>query len=127
MTMSFLLSGGVPILKAMQITAGATGNARLEKRIVSAQKSVSQGASLSASLEGFPPTLLQIISTGEQTGNLPEVLRRTSASYEEEFDRKLLRAIGLLEPALIIIMALVVGFIVLAVLLPIFEMNQLIR
>lgn len=127
MTMSFLLSGGLPILNAMQLTAKATGNVSLEKRILSAQDHVSQGAKLSASLEGFPPTLLQIISTGEQTGKLPEVLKKTAVSYEDEFDRKLQRAIGLLEPSLILIMGLIVGFIVLAVLLPIFEINQLIR
>ncbi len=127
MTMSFLLSGGLPILNAMQLTAKATGNVSLEKRILSARDHVSQGAKLSASLEGFPPTLLQIISTGEQTGKLPEVLKKTAVSYEDEFDRKLQRAIGLLEPSLILIMGLIVGFIVLAVLLPIFEINQLIR
>jgi general secretion pathway protein F len=127
LTMSFLLAGGLPILNAMQLTAGATGNARLKKRILSARERVSQGARLSSSLEDFPPTLLQILSTGEQSGNLPEVLRKTAASYEDEFDRKLQHAIGLLEPSLILLMGLIVGFIVLAVLLPVFELNQLIR
>jgi len=127
MTMSFLLSGGLPILRAMQLTAKATGNAVLENKIMSAQNSVSEGARLSASLEGFPPTLLQIISTGEQTGRLPEVLEKTAMSYEAEFDRKLQRTIGLLEPSLILLMGLIVGFIVIGVLLPIFELNQLIR
>jgi general secretion pathway protein F len=125
--MSFLLAGRLPILNAMQLTAGATGNARLKKRILSARERVSQGARLSSSLEDFPPTLLQILSTGEQSGNLPEVLRKTAASYEDEFDRKLQHAIGLLEPSLILLMGLIVGFIVLAVLLPVFELNQLIR
>ncbi|MBS1111875.1 MAG: ral secretion pathway protein [Nitrospirae bacterium] len=127
MTMSFLLSGGLQILSAMKLTSKATGNVVLEKKIISAQELVTQGARLSASLEGFPPTLLQIISTGEQTGRLPEVLNNTAASYEAEFDRRLQRAVGLLEPVLILIMGLIVGFIVLAVLLPIFELNQLIK
>jgi general secretion pathway protein F len=127
LTMSFLLSGGLPILNAMQLTAGVTGNSRLKQRILSARERVSQGARLSTSLEGFPPTLLQILSTGEQSGSLPEVLRKTAASYEDEFDRKLQHALGLLEPSLILLMGLIVGFIVLAVLLPIFELNQLIR
>jgi general secretion pathway protein F len=127
LTMSFLLSGGLPILNAMELTADVTGNIRLKKRILSARERVSQGARLSASLEGFPPTLLQLLSTGERSGSLPEVLRKTAASYEDEFDRKLQRAIGLLEPSLILLMGLVVGFIVLAVLLPVFELNQLIR
>jgi general secretion pathway protein F len=127
MTMGFLLSGGLPILNALQLTSKATGNSVLENRIMSAQNLVSQGAKLSSSLEGFPPTLLQIISTGEQTGNLPEVLKRTAESYETEFDRKLQRVISLLEPSIILLMGLVVLFIVLAVLLPIFDLNQIMR
>jgi len=127
MTMGFLLSGGLPILKAMQLTSKATGNVILENKIMAAQNRVSQGARLSASLEGFPPTLLQIISTGEQTGKLPEVLQKTAESYESEFDRKLQRVISLLEPVLILVMGLVVGFIVVSVLLPIFEMNQVMK
>lgn len=127
MTMSFLLSGGLPILRAMQLTAGAIGNTVLENRIMAAMELVSQGAKLSASLDGFPQTLLQIIHTGEQTGKLPEVLKKVSRSYEVDFDRKLQRMIGILEPSLILLMGLIVGFIVIAVLLPIFELNQLIR
>ena len=127
MTMGFLLSGGLPILKSMQLTSKATGNVVLEQRILSAQNLVSQGSRLSSSLDGFPPTLLQIISTGEQTGRLAEVLIKTAESYESEFERKLQGAIGLLEPALILAMGLIVGFIVVAVLLPIFELNQVMR
>ncbi len=127
MTMGFLLSGGLPILPAMKLTSKVTGNAVLENRIVSAENLVSQGSKLSTSLEGFPPTLIQIISTGEQTGRLPEVLQKTADSYESEFDRKLQRLISILEPALILIMGLVVGIIVVSVLLPIFELNQIMK
>lgn len=127
MTMGFLLSGGLPILRAMQLTSKATGNVVLENKIMAAQTRVSQGAKLSSSLEGFPPTLLQLISTGEQTGKLPEVLEKTAESYESEFDRKLQRVISLLEPVMILVMGLVVGFIVVSVLLPIFEMNQVMK
>ncbi len=127
MTMSFLLSGGLPILAALQLTAKTTGNAVLEKKIMAAQSLVSQGAKLSNSLEGFPPTFLQIISTGEKSGQLAEVLKKSALSYEAEFDKKLQRAVSILEPILILFMGLVVGFIVTAVLLPIFELNQLIK
>ncbi len=127
MTMGFLLSGGLPILQAMKLTGKSTGNVVLENRIIEAEKHVSQGAKLSTSLEGFPPTLLQIISTGEETGKLPEVLQKTSESYESEFDRKLNRLISLLEPSLILVMGLVVGFIVVAVLMPIFELNEMMK
>ncbi len=127
MTMGFLLSGGMPILQAMKLTGKSTGNVVLENKIVEAEKHVSQGAKLSSSLEGFPPTLLQIISTGEETGKLPEVLQKTSESYEADFDRKLQRMISLLEPSLILMMGLVVGFIVVAVLMPIFELNEMMK
>jgi general secretion pathway protein F len=127
LTMSFLVSGGVSILNAMQSAAKATGNIVLKNRIVSAQNLVSQGAKLSNSLEGFPPTFLQMISTGEDSGQLAKTLKRAALFYEEEFDKKLSRAISLLEPVLILCMGLIVGFIVIAVLLPIFELNQLIK
>ena len=68
-----------------------------------------------------------MISTGEDSGQLAKTLKRASLFYEEEFDKKLSRAISLLEPALILCMGLIVGFIVIAVLLPIFELNQLIK
>jgi general secretion pathway protein F len=126
-TMSLLLHGGVPMLNALRLTSKATGNLIMERRIMSAYELVSQGARLSSSLEGFPPTVLQVISKGERSGRLPEVLSRLALSYEREFDRRLQKAIGLLEPSLILVMGFIVGFIVLAVLLPIFELNQLIR
>jgi general secretion pathway protein F len=127
LTMGFLLSGGLPILRAMQLTAKAIGNVVLESRIIEAENHISQGAKLSSSLKDFPPTMLQIISTGEKTGKLSEVLQKTAESYELEFDRKLQRGMGLLEPVLILVMGLVVGFIVVSVLLPIFELNQIMR
>ena len=127
MTMGFLLSGGLPILRTIQLTARSIGNVVLENRIMEAQNLVSQGARLSSSLEGFPQTILQVISTGEKTGKLAEVLQRTAESYEAEFDRKLQSAISLLEPVLILTMGLIVGFIVISVLLPIFELNQMMR
>ena len=95
--------------------------------IASAKNLVSQGARISTSLDGFPPTLLQMISTGEESGQLAEALKRAAKFYEAEFDKKLSRTISLLEPALILFMGLIVGFIVIAVLLPIFELNQLIK
>ncbi len=127
MTMSFLLSGGIQILNALRLTAKVTGNAALENKILSAREHVSQGAKLSTSLSGFPPTFLRIIATGENSGQLTEVLSKAATSYEAEFDKKLQRTVSLMEPVLILFMGLVVGFIVAAVLLPIFELNQLIR
>jgi general secretion pathway protein F len=127
MTMSFLISGGVPVLNAMQSAAKATGNVILKNRIYQAQNLVSQGAKISSSLKDFPPTFIQMILTGEESGRLAETLKRSAMFYEEEFDRKLSRSVSLLEPCLILLMGIVVGFIVFAVLLPIFELNRLIK
>ncbi len=125
--LSFLLEGGLPILKALDIAAKSIGNKVLEANVLEASKKVAEGLRLSAALNGFPPVLLQMISTGERSGKLIEVLKNAAFSYEEEFSRRVQKSLSLLEPAMILIMGFIVGFIVLAVLLPIFQLNQLIK
>ncbi|HEX8947685.1 MAG TPA: type II secretion system F family protein [Dissulfurispiraceae bacterium] len=126
-TLGFLLGGGLPMLKSLELSAKAVGNGVLENHIRDAGKRVAEGARLAASLEGFPPVLLQLISTGEKGGRLVEILNKAADSYEEEFGRKVQKALSLLEPSMILLMGLVVGFIVLAVLLPMFQLNQLVK
>ncbi|OHE57251.1 MAG: hypothetical protein A2Z47_09145 [Thermodesulfovibrio sp. RBG_19FT_COMBO_42_12] len=126
-TFSSLLGGGLPVLRALEFAAKSIGNKILETKVSDAGKRVAEGARLSASLEGFPPVLLQLIATGEKSGRLVEVLKKAADSYEEEFSRRVQKALSLLEPGVILFMGLIVGFIVLAVLLPIFQLNQLIK
>ena len=126
-TLSFLLAGGLPMLRALELSSKSLGNFFLESKIMDAAKKVAEGANLSASLDPFPPTLLQLISTGEKSGRLPEVLNRAADSFEEEFGRRIQNALSLLEPLMILLMGVVVGFIVLAVLLPMFQLNQLVK
>lgn len=126
-TLAFLLEGGVPILKALLISSRSTGNRALEQLIMSAEEKVSEGKKLSASLEGFPPIFIQLISVGEKSGSLAESLKKAADSYDMEFNRRITRAVAILEPAMILGMGVVVCFIVLAVLLPIFQLNQLIK
>lgn len=126
-TLGSLLEGGLPVLKALELAAKSIGNKALETKVIDAGRSVAEGARLSASLEDFPPVLLQLIATGERSGRLIEVLKNAADSYEEEFSRRVQKALSLLEPTMILIMGLVVGIIVLAVLLPIFQLNQLIK
>jgi general secretion pathway protein F len=126
-TLSFLLAGGLPMLKALELSSKSLGNLFLESKIMDAAKKVAEGANLSASLDPFPPTLLQLISTGEKSGRLPEVLNRAADSFEEEFGRRIQNTLSLLEPLMILLMGFVVGFIVLAVLLPMFQLNQLVK
>ena len=126
-TLGFLLEGGLPVLRALDLSSKAIGNQVIEMNVAEAGRRVAEGARLSASLEGFPPVLLQLIATGERSGQLVGVLKSAADSYEEEFSRRVQKSLSLLEPAMILAMGLIVGFIVLAVLLPIFQLNQLIK
>lgn len=126
-TLGSLLEGGLPVLKALELAAKSIGNKMLEIKVIDAGKRVAEGARLSASLEGFPPVLLQLITTGERSGKLVEILKNAADSYEEEFSRRVQKVLSLLEPAMILFMGLIVGLIVFAVLLPIFQLNQLIK
>ncbi|MFO0753338.1 MAG: type II secretion system F family protein [Thermodesulfovibrionales bacterium] len=126
-TLGFLLEGGLPLLRALELSAKSVGNVVLESRINGAARRIAEGARLSSSLEGFPPVLLQLIATGEKGGKLAEVLDKAADSYEEEFGRRVQQALSLLEPVMILLMGVAVGFIVLAVLLPMFQLNQLVK
>jgi len=126
-TLGFLLRGGVPIIRALELSSGATGNAWLEEIIAKARNMVTEGKGLSESLTGLSPVLLQMISTGEKSGQLPELLIRASESYKKEFIRQTEQITSILEPVMILVMGIIVGFIVFGVLLPIFEINQIIR
>ena len=126
-TLGFLLEGGLPVLRALELSAKSVGNAVVRQRVIAAAERVGEGGRLSASLDGFPPVLLQLIATGERSGQLVEVLNSAADSYEEEFSRRIQRALALLEPSMILVMGVIVGLIVLAVLLPIFQLNQLIK
>lgn len=126
-TLAFLLEGGVPMIKALEVSAKTTGNTIIEKNILLASRTVAEGGRLSASLQGFPPVLLELIATGERSGTLVENLKKASSSYEEEFSRRLTFTITILEPAMIIVMGIIVLLVVLGVVLPVFELNQLIR
>ena len=126
-SMEVLISGGLPVLAALKLSASAIGNTALEANIFHAGETVAEGQTIASSLKGFPSVFVQLVATGEKTGKLAETLRKAASSYEEEFIRKVDRTVSIFEPVMIIFMALIVCFIVLAVLLPIFQLNQLVR
>jgi general secretion pathway protein F len=100
----------------------------LKERAREAAERLKEGAELSQALQGgFPQVLVRLVHTGQQSGTLPQVLQEAADTYEQEATRRLQRAVALLEPTLILLMGSVVTFVVLGVLLPIFELNQLIR
>lgn len=125
--MSFLIEGGLPLLKALDIASGVMGNSYISSLIRTARQKVAEGQGLSSSLEGFPPVFLRLVATGEKSGSLGEAFRIAADSYEEDFTRGMSRMVSILEPAIILTMGLIVGLIVAAVLLPMLQLNQLIR
>ncbi|MCK4911074.1 MAG: type II secretion system F family protein [Thermodesulfovibrionales bacterium] len=126
-TLSLLLEGGLPVIRAMELAGRSSGNAWVEGTSREATIKVSEGASLAVALEGMPPVMRELIATGERSGKLAVVLGRAADSYENEFERLVQRSLAYLEPGMILAMAAVVAFIVFSVLLPLFQMNQLIK
>lgn len=129
-TLGSLLANGVTLMTALQIVRNIAGNAVFAQDIDAAAESVGNGQGLAESLGhsgALPDLALQMIQVGEQTGELESMLEKVAGFYESEVQSGLLRLTALLEPLLIVCMGGFVGFIVLSICLPIFEMNQLVR
>ncbi len=129
-TLGLLLGSGVPLVNALRLTAGVLGNEAAARGLLEASREVEKGRGLAASLKAqgfFPPLLIHMIASGEASGALPAMLDRAAGFYEEAIDAAMGAVGALLEPILIVIMGFAVGFVVLAVLWPIFEMSALIR
>lgn len=126
-TLGFLLEGGLPMLRALRLAGKAIGNRELEASVLRAEERVTGGNKLSASLDLFPPLFTQLVATGERSGRLAETLHKAADAYEDEFSRKTTRLVTLFEPVLVIIMGAIVCFIVMSVVLPLFQLNQIIR
>jgi type IV pilus assembly protein PilC len=124
-TLSTLISSGVPILDGLEITAKTSGNAIVEDAIMSTRKSIERGETISAPLKEtnvFPPMVTQMISVGEATGALDTMLAKIADFYEEEVDTAVAGLLTLLEPIMIAMLGIVVGGIVIAMYLPIFDL-----
>ena len=129
-TLAMLAAAGVPILKALQAAADTLSNHALRQDAQDALVAVREGAPLASALaqkKRFPGVLSMFARLGEQTGQLPLMLQRAAHQLSTEVQRKAMQLATLLEPLLIVVMGAVVMLIVLAVLLPIIEMNQLVR
>jgi general secretion pathway protein F len=128
-TMSILVSSGVTALDAMQISTEVVNSQPIRMAVARAAGKVREGGLISASLEQtgyFSPLVLQLIQNGEASGKLGEMLERSARAEENEFAGVTALFIGLFEPAMILFMGLVVLFIVVAILIPIFDMNELV-
>ena len=129
-TFSILAGSGVPVLEAMRISAEVIENLPMRDAVNEATLRVREGAGISRSLAAsklFPPMMIHLISSGEAGGRLEEMLTRSASGQEREVDGLIAALLGILQPLLIVIMGAIVMVIVLAILLPIFEINNLIR
>jgi general secretion pathway protein F len=124
-----LNSSGVPLVEAMTIASEVVSNHWLRRRLVDATQRVSEGASLRAALEGvgyFPPMLLYMVASGEASGQLDTMLDRVATYQQAEVERIVTTLVRLFEPMMLLLMGGMVMFIVMAVLLPMLNMNQLV-
>ncbi len=129
-TFSILAGSGVPVLEAMKISAEVIENLPMREAVNEAALRVREGAGISRSLAAsklFPPMMIHLISSGEAGGRLEEMLARSASGQEREVDGLIAALLGILQPLLIVAMGAIVMVIVLAILLPIFEINNLIR
>ncbi len=124
-TLATLISSGVPILDGLEITAKTSGNAIVEDAVMVTRKSIERGETISAPLKEtavFPSMVTQMIGVGEATGALDTMLAKIADFYEEEVDTAVAGLLTLLEPIMIAVLGVVVGGIVIAMYLPIFDL-----
>jgi len=129
-TLALLHGGGVSLNSALAASRKVMDNLYLADLMESVEKGVERGVSLSKALAGIPyapPLLIQMVESGEKSGELEKLLQSISNFYEKEIDRKTGLYLQFLEPALILFMGLIVAVVVISILLPIFEVNQMIR
>lgn len=129
-TLSTLLSGGIPILKSMDIVRNVVNNVLLAKAVEDARENISEGATIAEPLRRskmFPPIVIHMVSVGERSGELEAMLMKVSESFDNEVETTVAGLTSLLEPIIIVLMGGVVFFIMISILLPIFQMNQLIK
>lgn len=129
-TLGTLLSSGVPILSSLDVARGAVGNKEFAARLAETVQPIREGADLASPLEAtglFPPAVIEMIAVGQESGALDKVLERVGDRADEEVDHALRILVSLLEPLLVVGVAGVVFFVVLAALLPIFTLNTLVK
>jgi type IV pilus assembly protein PilC len=124
-TLGTLISSGVPILSGLEITARTAGNRVLSDAIMSARASIREGETVAAPLKAsnvFPPMVVQMISVGEQTGALDEMLNKIAVFYEAEVDQAVENLTSVIEPVMIVLLGGIVGGMVISMYLPMFKL-----
>ena len=128
-TMGTLVKSGIPVLQALEVVEDVVGNAVIAKAINKARKSIKEGDTITGPLEAtgvFEPMVTQMIAVGEETGSLDEMLTRMSDYYDREVMYSIEALMSMIEPLMIVVVALMVGGVVIATLLPVFDMVKLV-
>jgi len=124
--LSTLISGGLPIVQSLEITGDIVGNSVYQKIILKIKEEVKKGRTISSVLSGypasFPPLTVQMVLVGEKTGTLSKTLEDIATFYQQEVERGIDNLLSILEPVLIVFLGLVVGFVVMAVFIPMYQM-----
>jgi len=129
-TLGTLISSGVSILDGLEITAKTSGNRVIHDAVMESRASIAGGETIAAPLERskvFPPMVISMIAVGEQTGGLDEMLSKIADFYDEEVDVAVGTLLSLMEPVMIVVLGVVVGGMVVAMYLPIFDMMNAIQ
>jgi len=129
-TLGTLITSGVPILQAIEITGQAAGNAVIEKAMIDVQQSVKEGQSITKPLQNvsvFPAMVTQMISVGEETGSLDAMLGKIADFYEDEVNASIKALTSILEPILMLGVGAIVGVVVISMYLPIFNMMNIVK
>lgn len=128
-TFGTLIKSGVPILQALETVAKTSGNRVIEKAVLQAKESIREGERISDPLKAsgaFPPMVTQMISVGEETGNLDAMLSKIAEFYEQEVDAAVSGLTSLIEPVIVVFMGVIIGAIAVAMYMPMFELGALV-
>lgn len=123
-TLSTLIASGIPLIEGLRIVSNVAGNKVAEEALMKIRDKVMRGESLYSSMsesEIFPPMLYSMVKIGEETGSLDDILNKTADFYDEELESIIQASVALIEPILIVIMGVLMGFIIISIMLPMFD------
>lgn len=129
-TLSTLLASGIPLLQAMENVAGAVGNTVVAESIIESKEDVRKGIALSIPIRKtghFPPMVDNMIKIGEESGTLDDILDKTANFFDEEVETEVQRLLTFMEPLMIVVMGVIVGFIVISMMMPMFDMLKTVQ
>jgi general secretion pathway protein F len=129
-TLSTLIAGGIPLLTSLDIVKNIVNNRIIARAIEAARDSIAEGASIADPLRQsgvFPPMVIHMIAVGERSGELENMLNRISEAYDNEVETTVSGLTSILGPVIVLAMAVIVLFIMLSILIPIFQMSSIIR